>query len=115
MSNHSDAGRSSDTPRCQDGKFDPLRLDILSQNLKNALDQCDPSAFPPTQRFTGAGLYALYYKGDLPFYENLRNKNIPIYVGKAEAGNSSYGDPSSEGEPKLYNRIAKHARSIREV
>lgn len=115
MPNHSDAERSPDTPRCQDDKFDPLRLDILSQNLKSALDQCNLSTFPPAQRFAGAGLYALYYKGNLPFYENLRNKNIPIYVGKAEAGNSSYGDPSSESEPKLYNRIAKHARSIREV
>jgi hypothetical protein len=96
-------------------KFDPLRLDILSQNLKNALDQCDRTTFPPTERLAGAGLYALYYKGDLPFYADLRNKETPIYVGKAEAGNSSYGDPSNEGMPKLYNRIVKHARSIQEV
>lgn len=36
-------------------------------------------------------------------------------MGKAEAGNSSYGDPSNEDRPKLYDRIVKHARSIQEV
>jgi hypothetical protein len=110
-----DAEPPSDASQRPDEKFDPLRLDILSQNLKNALDQCSRTTFPPAERFGGAGLYALYYKGNLPFYINLQNEDIPIYVGKAEAGNSSYGDPSSEDEPKLYNRIAKHARSIQEV
>jgi hypothetical protein len=104
-----------DAPQRSDEKFDPLRLDILSQNLKTALDERGRTVFPPTERFAGAGLYALYYKGLLPFYANLRNEDIPIYVGKAEAGNSSYGDPSSEDKPKLYDRIVKHARSIQEV
>jgi hypothetical protein len=110
-----DAEPSPDAATHPDEKFDPLRLDILSQNLKNALDQCSRTTFPPLERFVGAGLYALYYKGDLPFYADLRNSETPIYVGKAEAGNSSYGDPSSEDKPKLYNRIVKHARSIQEV
>lgn len=63
----------------------------------------------------GAGLYALYYQGPLDVYAALRGLDVPIYVGKAEAGNSSYGDPSDESKPKLYNRIRKHASSIREV
>jgi hypothetical protein len=96
-------------------KFDPLNLDILSQNLREALDQRPRTSFPPPERFTGAGLYALYYKGPLALYVHLRDQNIPIYVGKAEAGNSSYGDPSDEDKPKLYDRIAKHARSVQEV
>jgi hypothetical protein len=110
-----DAEPPSDVPQRPNEKFDPLRLDILSQNLKNALGQCNRTTFPPTERFMGAGLYALYYKGHLPLYANIRNEDIPIYVGKAEAGNSSYGDPSDENKPKLYNRIFKHARSIQEV
>lgn len=92
-----------------------MRLDILSQNLRRALDQQGRTAFPPSERFAGAGLYALYYKGPLPLYAKLRDEDIPIYVGKAAAGNSSYGDPSNETQPKLYNRIAKHARSVQEV
>ena len=110
-----DAELPLDGPQRSGEKFDPLRLDILSQNLKHALDQCSRTVFPPTDRFAGAGLYALYYKGHLPFYEDLRNTDTPIYVGKAEAGNSSYGDPSNEHKPKLYDRIAKHAHSIQEV
>lgn len=77
----------------QQTKFDPLQLDILSKNLREALDERQPTAFPPADRFPGAGLYALYYKGPLEIYAGLRERDIPVYVGKAEAGNSSYGDP----------------------
>jgi hypothetical protein len=90
-------------------------LDILSQNLREALDARPRVEFPPTQRFTGAGLYALYYTGSLELYADLSRKDIPIYVGKAAAGNSNYGDPPDEQRPNLFNRIRKHARSIREV
>lgn len=99
-----------------DEKFDPLGLDILKQNLKKALEQRPHTSFPPPRRFEGAGLYALYYCGSLPLYAKLRDhEHVPIYVGKAEAGNSSYGDPPDETQPKLYDRIAKHSRSVQEV
>lgn len=103
-----------DAPRSVD-KFNPLQLDILSQNLQLALDRRPRVRFPPPERFEGAGLYALYYKGPLDLYSELSSREIPIYVGKAEAGNSSYGNSSDETSPKLYDRIAKHARSVREV
>jgi hypothetical protein len=90
-------------------------LDILSQNLRDALNHRPRTVFPPSERFAGAGLYALYYKGPLELYAALSEKDIPIYVGKAEAGNSSYGDPPDQQRPKLFERIGKHARSIREV
>jgi hypothetical protein len=110
-----DAGPAPYDSRTLEEKFDPLRLDILSQNLREALDRRPRAEFPPSQRFSGAGLYALYYTGPLELYAGLRNQEIPIYVGKAEAGNSSYGDPPNGGRPKLYERIAKHARSVQEV
>lgn len=96
-------------------KFDPLRLDILSRNLREALDARPRVEFPPADRFAGAGLYALYYKGPMELYGELRDHDVPIYVGKAEAGNSSYGEPFNEQLPKLHDRIAKHASSVREV
>jgi Eco29kI restriction endonuclease len=96
-------------------KFDPLSLHILSQNLRQALDQSERESFPPEERFVGAGLYALYYNGSLPLYAGRQDRDVPVYVGKAEAGNSSYGDPFNEDKPKLYDRIAKHARSVEEV
>lgn len=105
-----------DDTESDNAKFDPLDLPILSQNLRKALDQRPRTWFPPPERFDGAGLYALYYSGSLPLYAKLReHDDVPIYVGKAEAGNSSYGDPPDEHKPKLYNRIVKHARSVQEV
>jgi hypothetical protein len=98
------------------GKFDPLAMALLGRNLRLALEEQDLVPFPPLEPFPGAGLYALYYRGDFDLYKGLDGGRRPIYVGKAEAGNSSYGDPSDELSPKLYKRIAeKHAASVREV
>lgn len=55
MPTQMDAELPLDVPQPPDKKFDPLRLDILSQNLKNALDQRDLTEFPPRERFAGAG------------------------------------------------------------
>lgn len=104
-----------DYPHSSEVKFDPLRLDILSENLRQALDARTPTAFPPSERFAGAGLYALYYTGPLPLYKGIKKKDTPIYVGKAEAGNSSYGDPPNDDGSKLYDRIVKHSVSVQEV
>lgn len=115
MPNRPGIARSGGGANSPEGRFDPLRLDILSQNLREALNERPRTEFPPSERFAGAGLYALYYKGQLGMYASLVEQDIPIYVGKAEAGNSSYGDPPDQQRPKLFDRIGKHARSIREV
>ncbi|MBO4269093.1 Eco29kI family restriction endonuclease [Microbispora triticiradicis] len=97
-------------------KFNPLGLDMLSQNLRVAMDSRPRFPLADLPKFVGAGLYALYYIGDFPLYEGLRDRDIPIYVGKAEAGNSSYGDAPDDSKPKLYERIVdKHAGSIAEA
>lgn len=71
--------------------------------------------FPPTP-FAGAGLYALYYRGALPLYAPLvADGRAPIYVGKAEAGNSRLGEEPDYDADKLWERIVKHSGSIREV
>jgi hypothetical protein len=88
MSTRPDVGWLPEDSLPSEDKFDPLRLDILSQNLRKALDERPRTEFPPRDRFVGAGLYALYYKGPLALYMGLRDRDIPIYVGKAEAGNS---------------------------
>ncbi|MFG2182102.1 Eco29kI family restriction endonuclease [Streptomyces abikoensis] len=96
-------------------RFNPLGLAQLSENLRSALEAQPKVALAGLQPFTGAGLYALYYRGELPIYQDLRDTNVPLYVGKAEAGNSSYGDPPNEQKPKLYKRIDKHRTSISEA
>ncbi|GAA1290509.1 hypothetical protein Psi02_15210 [Planotetraspora silvatica] len=97
-------------------KFNPLSLDRLSRNLREALDARPRVPLETMREFQGAGLYALYYKGGLPLYTGLKDSDVPVYIGKAEAGNSSYGDPSDETKPKLYQRIVeKHKASIVEA
>jgi hypothetical protein len=97
--------------------YNPLSEDSLSESLRRKIEEQPLLPFPPPV-FRGAGLYALYYVGDLPLYAPLKQHDpqIPIYVGKAEAGSSSYGRPLSGGDgTKLLNRIKDHARSIRQA
>jgi hypothetical protein len=95
--------------------FNPLGLDLLGRNLREEMDQSPRLPLNELKKFSGAGLYALYYKGDLELYNGLRDSNIPIYVGKASAGDSSYGDPPNLDQPKLFDRISDHRRSINET
>ena len=37
---------------------------------------------------------------------------MPVYVGKAEAGNSSYGDSTDENGFQLFDRVLKHSVSV---
>jgi hypothetical protein len=96
--------------------FDPLSLKNLQEVLRERLERVEPDDFPPSD-FLGAGVYALYYVGNFDLYEPLRDaeRKVPIYVGKAEAGNSSYGEPANSDGFQLVNRIKKHADSVAEA
>jgi hypothetical protein len=76
---------------------------------------------PPTDKFIGAGLYAIYYKGDFPAYKRVSAQaqnpttKVPVYVGKAipeGARKGGFGLDVSPGT-KLYARLREHATSIR--
>lgn len=96
--------------------FDPLALRNLQEVLRERLERAELDDFPP-EDFLGAGVYALYYVGDFDLYAPLRSteRKVPIYVGKAEAGNSSYGEPASPDGFQLVKRIKKHADSVAEA
>lgn len=97
-------------------RFNPLALEIVGHNLRDGLEDRPRIRLDRLPTSKGAGLYALYYIGDLDLYRALSGTDVPVYVGKAEAGNSSYGDAPDETQPRLYKRITeKHAKSIREV
>jgi len=75
---------------------------------------------PPPERFTGAGLYALYYTGKYKPYAkygelNRLSYNHPIYVGKAvprgwrQSGHSS---GASGNSLELHSRLRDHFKSI---
>ncbi|MEU0687068.1 Eco29kI family restriction endonuclease [Streptomyces uncialis] len=96
-------------------QFDPLGLDLLGLNLREEMDGRPRMPLDELKPFPGAGLYALYYKGDLDAYKELKGLDIPIYVGKASAGDSSYGDPPDMTERKLFGRIRDHRGSIKQA
>jgi len=67
------------------------------------------------QSFTGAGVYALYLCNPVgTHYAGIIQPEYPIYIGKAVPKGSRQGKSSVEGKP-LFDRLRKHASSIRQV
>jgi len=75
-----------------------------------------PFALPPAQPFTGAGVYALFYKGNFGPYRRVRSPKSEraIYVGSAVPAGSRKGlvEGGKVSGPVLYSRLAHHAGSI---
>ncbi len=78
---------------------------------------------PPSERFDGTGVYALYYTGNNSSYTRYGHLNrleykYPIYVGKAvPAGwrQSRVSHDVSKSSSELYLRLREHSRSIEKV
>jgi len=64
--------------------------------------------------FYGAGVYAIYYKGDFAPYAMLKSREHPIYVGKADPDNPAAKDAVKQGT-KLSARLREHANNIRKA
>ena len=62
--------------------------------------------------FYGAGVYAIYYRGDFSAYSSLSNHDHPIYVGKADPQSSNANNVIDQGRT-LSSRLREHAKSIR--
>ena len=96
--------------------YDPLNYENLAGSVVEALLKNNPGPLPPLTPFGGCGVYAIYYKGKLPFYAQISSEKClrPIYVGEAVPSGSRKG--SREGEfvagKVLYRRLADHAKSI---
>lgn len=72
-------------------------------------------SLPPAEKFSGGGVYALYYKGTFPLYNKIFKKKpkLPIYVGKAVLPGWRQGrGTTKENDPALYRRLKEHSRSI---
>ena len=75
---------------------------------------------PLTERFLGAGVYALYYTGKYKPYAKYAELNrlaylYPIYVGKAvPAGwrQSGHSSGSNSAQAELFSRLRDHFKSI---
>ncbi len=103
--------------------FNPLDKLRLGESVANALLKRPVGPLPPNERFDGAGIYAIYYTGDVPFYKVLTERNqrdqydLPIYVGKAVppgARKGGFGLDTAPGSV-LWNRLSEHSQSLQAV
>jgi len=101
--------------------FNPLDRLSLGESVAGALLKEAVGPLPPSSRFVGAGIYAIYYVGDFNAYRPIADRNRqgkfeqPIYVGKAVpkgARKGGFGLGATK-EPALHARLREHARSIR--
>ena len=101
--------------------FNPLDKKNLGESVAGALLKREAGPLPPAERFTGAGIYAIYYAGSYKAYGPVAAKNRngrfeqPIYVGKAVppgARKGGFGLGTAPG-PALFKRLSEHAGSIR--
>lgn len=102
-------------------EFNPLDEVNLAVAVKNALESCEPLRMDQLQKFTGAGLYAIYYKGDFEAYDLLSQQNVdelivPIYTGRAAPEGSRKGAiadlRAASGGTKIFSRLGQHRTSI---
>jgi len=65
-------------------------------------------------RTYGAGVYAIYYRGDHPFYAPISGTETPIYVGKADP-KASHARTAREQGDRLYGRLRDHRKVIKQA
>lgn len=105
--------------------YNPLDYASLSESLARELMSSELMPLSDIEKFYGDGVYALFYCGDFPTYQELSDINFsnpgtfPIYIGKASpktlTGNEL--DTSAVDTPRagtrLYDRVANdHRKSI---
>ena len=106
-----------------DVPYNPLDKENLGTSVADALLDRAVHPLPPSEKFFGAGVYAIYYAGSFPPYSHIAalNKNkqfkLPIYVGKAAPSGTRKGGfrLGLSQERKLHGRLSKHASSIIQV
>ena len=102
--------------------FDPLAVENVGVTLAIELLE-QPLHLLPPERFTGAGVYALYYSGSHPAYSKLVEMDkekgswkYPVYIGSAVRENAKQGfSPRPTSQARIWNRLGNHADSIRSI
>lgn len=102
--------------------YNPLEKENLGKSVADSLMKQKPVPLASVPRFSGAGVYAIYYLGDFDAYQTLRKwnpcsdeLNTPIYVGKAipTGGRKGNVDPDVAAKgAALFNRLDEHRKSI---
>lgn len=102
--------------------YNPLEKENLGKSVVLSLIKQKAIPLAMLERFSGAGIYAIYYSGKFDAYAPMGEWNdggkqsiLPIYIGKAVPTGGRKGnldpDSSSKGS-SLYNRLEDHRKSI---
>jgi len=63
------------------------------------------------QDFYGAGVYAIYYRGDFSLYTPISGTETPIYIGKCISSRENARIPKDQGN-QLSKRLGEHRKNI---
>ncbi len=94
--------------------FDPADPTTAGRIVALTLVAQERHPLAAVPNFYGAGVYAIYYRGDFEPYQALSGADHPIYVGKADPDVSAEKDAVSQGA-KLSGRLQEHAKNIRKA
>lgn len=109
--------RMADSVNAELHIFRSARLESVALEAIDFLTKSQLYNLPPSSRFIGVGVYALYYLGDSEHYKHIVELNKancvhPIYVGKAvPAGWRTARNPKTKNLG-LLGRLREHTKSI---
>ena len=93
-----------------------FRSESFQELVREAASFFDGTPFeilPPSEKFSGPGIYAIYYKGKSNIYKDVYNESVPIYIGKAVLPGWRQGRVKlNNNDPALYRRLREHSRNI---
>ena len=98
--------------------YNPLDTKNLGKSVKEALLESAMVPLGSLTRFSGSGIYAIYYAGGFPAYEHVRvveGREKAVYVGKSDPEGTRKGggkQGTSKSDTKLFQRLRQHANSI---
>ncbi len=106
-----------------DPSYNPLDKRNLGHSVSEAMLSREIIPLDKIDKFTGAGIYAIYYSGGFHAYRAIVRKSLrkglqtPIYVGKADPPGARKGNFGLEVDPgpALHKRLKEHATSIRQT
>jgi hypothetical protein len=91
--------------------FDPSNPNRVGEIIAGALVMQPMHPIGSIPPFYGAGVYAIYYRGDFDAYLPIKNIEHPIYVGKADPQKNDAKTPEDQGT-RLYRRLDEHRKTI---
>lgn len=102
--------------------FNPLDKQNLGKSVSLAMLAQPIVKLADIQPFIGAGVYAIYYKGNFELYNPISAANKeefaqPIYAGKAVPAGARKGENilDSQSGKYLYKRLCEHKESIEQA